>query len=103
MISLLLDGDSRAILPEKQLLYAILLRTWADLDSIDKFIRNTSFFWLDLTEFEDWSFPWICEQLDLNPSTVKKAMLKTPYYESVQKVAPERYGKSKKTRLCYYP
>ena len=88
--------------PEKQLLFAILLRTWADLDSIDKFARNTSFFWLDLTETADWSFPWLCEMLDLNPKQVKKAMLSTPYYEAVQKLAPERYGRIKKTRLCYF-
>jgi hypothetical protein len=101
--SLLVDLEKTcSSCPERQLLSAILLRTWADLDSINKFIRNTSYYWLDLTETEDWSFPWICEALNLNPRVVKKSMLSYPYYEQVQKLGPERYGKSKKTALCYF-
>ena len=88
--------------PERQLLSAILLRTWADLDSVNKFIRNTSYYWLDLTETAEWSFPWICEALGLNARLLRKKMLSYPYCELVQKLGPERYGKSKKSALCYF-
>lgn len=96
-----LDVITQSI-PEKQLLAAILLRTWADLDSVNRFQRNDAFYFLDLEIRADWSFVWICEALNLSPKRVKKAMLTNPYYEQVQKLAPERYGKVKKTRLCYF-
>lgn len=96
------DGKWEAINPERQLLAAILLRAWADLDSVDKFIRNDAYYWLDLGYDVEWSFVWICEALGLNAKKVKKNMLSKPFYESVQKVPEERYGKVKKTRLCYF-
>jgi hypothetical protein len=88
--------------PEKQLLAAIILRTWADLDSLDRNLRNTSYYWLDLKETCDWSFPWICEHLGFNPKQLRRAMLTSPFYEAIQKVSAERYGKDKKSWLCFF-
>ena len=103
MTSLFIDIEQIEVTsPERQLLSAILLRTWADLDSIDRFHRNEAFYFLNLKVEADWSFVWIRQMLNLCPKIVKKSMLENPYYEQVQKLAPERYGKIKKTRLCYF-
>lgn len=88
--------------PERHLLSAVLLRAWADLDSVNKFIRNDAYYWLDLRETADWSFVWICEMLGYPPKKVKKIMLAKPFYEVVQGVQQERYGKDKNKRLWYF-
>ena len=89
---------------ERNLLCAILLRAWADLDSINRFIRNDAYNWLDLRENPNqaWTFPWICIQLGLNARATRKKMVQNPFYEMVQKVTPERYGRTKKAHCGIY-
>lgn len=82
--------------PERNLLCAILLRAWADLDSNHRITQTEAFNWIDLRFSKgEWSFAWLCEKLDLQACQVRKKMLEIPFYQSVQKVQADRYDKKK--------
>lgn len=82
--------------PERNLLCAILLRAWADLDSNHRITQAEAYNWIDLRYSKgEWSFSWVCEKLDLEACQVRKKMLEIPFYQSVQKVQADRYDKKK--------
>ena len=84
--------------PEKNLICAILLRAWADLDSSSKFVQIDAYNWVNtklVDESTKWSFIWVCEILGLNSNKVKKVMMSIPFHQQVQKLQPDRYKKKK--------
>lgn len=80
--------------PEKNLLSAILLRAWADLDNVEPLIQKDAYNWIDLrysNGAEKWSFIWICDVLGLESSEVRNLMLAHTFTHKVQKLHPYRY------------
>lgn len=65
------------LLPEKRLLYAILWRVFKDLFYSTKLDKRNAMAYIrsKKTEKTQWSFRWLCHELDLKPELIRKHII----------------------------
>ncbi len=82
--------------PERRLLLAILERAILDYVGNDKLERECAEDWifseLNNPSFEEFTFPWVCEQLDLNMEYVADMVRRMPK-RGKHRVAPWYFAK----------
>ena len=84
--------------PERNLVSAIIIRAWADLDNVDPHLQKDAYNWVHSRYDglpQKWSFVWCCEVLGINADDLKAMTLEAPSTHKIFKLSFNRYKRKK--------
>lgn len=70
------DPDPPRTLPERNLLAAVLARAFCDLKGPHASERRKAEAWIRSKSRKEWTFAWVCYNLDLDPKEILKNLRK---------------------------